>query len=1105
MKSLRLLISVMMLMVWQPTFLFAVEPAPPIEVSEWMKAFESRHPSLRRLTTPELVLALSSSDRLKEIVKTINKPVGSDREWRARIVPLYYLNCALNQLELSGYSKEVAKVDAAIFAKLDRLDGVYLDAMARMAKAGDRKGVLRMAETLLLSPACDRHNTMDLKKENTYTIRSPFKHVLPILKQAGVLSSFKRMAMKRVESAPEDLKSLKVLTLVELYESGDNPRLWDRLLEKMPAYELRNLRLFIPYMKFAYQLKIPAPYLCAKFENPVTSKKEVRPLNEFLEMPVGMRVKKDKKKIRIQPFDVRVKKKAPATSKKEAKSLIPSMAVEDRLLLAAMWLEVGEVEKSKKIHRDILSEYEKKKEVYLSDLLHNHASILITVLGHRSFENDPIIDRWVALVKKSHAQGNCQLRDILNLCRYSTLPRSSPTMARKWFDLVDPIFQKSVKTDYGDFDLRDVSEESFEQYFILLLNAGLLDRAEHWQVRLAQWTRHMVYPPIKVARYARWIKNAKQNRKPLLQPIDADTLIGSFRWQRASSDSYGYSDMSGLLESADVFVLGDGPKDRTITYYDEDENEGISKKLGNPVPILWQDDVFYVSAPKNQSSVMIRPVVNCGGEKYQFLPSQPIPPYPNLLNKKDGWSAYLDDSLFFFNLKLGDAKSEAEFNYMLEPLGGGEVQTRSTLIPLEDGMNYMFSGCLHGINRLGVSVEFVGKDGSVIRRLPITTFAYTPGERWFRVILRASSQDKGRITIPADATSLRVVLKGRHLGYSHLRFTRMGLASVKNITKKKEPLDRKSKLLLSFKGKIAAMAVSEGYPTRKDKLAVAVPKQGQVFVYEVPGRSGEMTFPDPLQTPVVHQIPKNMRVLWMAVAKNGTVSILEGLSTNRPTLFYILRPGKKTQTIELKHVITLPTLAEDGKYLFWLEKKGDQEQWLVMQPLGDDQAKRQRVKLVNPGKVIVMGTIIDGRFLEVQGGDWGCAYALPGLTTSGVAKKKNKHVSKNDFRWCGFFDNANLLVSCPMKPIPNTLLTRGGGAPRALLFFPGKVVSIDIKTGRSVGSAPLEHSSILHSLLVELEKTGSDQHDLLIVPRDKPNEIRWIPHALLKQYDLLKM
>jgi len=104
------------------------------------------------------------------------------------------------------------------------------------------------------------------------------------------------------------------------------------------------------------------------------------------------------------------------------------------------------------------------------------------------------------------------------------------------------------------------------------------------------------------------------------------------------------------------------------------------------------------------------------------------------------------------------------------------------------------------------------------------------------------------------------------------------------------------------------MAVSVGYPSSKDKLAVAVPDNGRVFVYEVPGQGGKRFSPDQLKTPVVHQIPKNVRVLWMAVAKNGTVSILEGLSTNRPTLFYILRPGKKTQTIELKHVITHPVL-----------------------------------------------------------------------------------------------------------------------------------------------------------------------------------------------------
>ena len=451
---------------------------------------------MNSLTTERMMLALANSDRLGEACVLINDPEGKNRHIMGTI------GDALTKLVASGHAKEAAKVDGGLRAASPRLswNREVFDAAVRLAEVGEVDALVRMAETLMLVPGCDRTQTFDIKQEQAMSARTiempPIDNLsiprsttlLPLLAQAGAMGRFRKLAEARVAAVPEDFKSVRVLTLATLLDTGDDPVLWKRISDAEGFFRGRDFVALKDSMQLCYQLKIPAPHLCASAE---------RIYDESDHYGTSFQ------------------------------------RHEFSLMLAALWKDIGRIDESRKWQADALDSLPKEPASACARFFEEYAGVLVVTLDDERMI--PELDRWIAVLsdvmEDTDGWGDKYYRHALLACEWALAREVPGPVAGRWFGLADKMAADHLK--------RIADQDSPEGYSLrwhsyLLLSAGMRGQAQELLDETIRVTGGFKFKDLGLEDQRARLAAAGGERESLVIPDAAGVPIQSVRWTEGS-------------------------------------------------------------------------------------------------------------------------------------------------------------------------------------------------------------------------------------------------------------------------------------------------------------------------------------------------------------------------------------------------------------------------------------------------------------------------------------------------------------------------------------------------------------------------------------------
>lgn len=494
----------------------AIEPFPPAAVDEWIGALKGGHASLNTLTTDQMMLALANSARLGEVCTIINEPSEGGEGSVNRKMEL--MGNALTKLAANGHPQEAAKVDAAVVGGSPRIrwsNAVY-DSALRLADAGENDALVRLAETLMLVPGSDRTKEFDIKREQSMSVRSiemaPIDNpslprtttLLPILVRVGAIARFRELAEMRVAAVPEDFKSVRVLTLATLLDTGDDPALWTRISDAEGFFRGRDFVALKDSMQLCYQFRIPAPHLCERAER--------------------MYDEADHYGTSFQRHEF-------------------------ALILAALCKDSGQIDEAKRLQADALSSLSDKGTSACARIFEKYAGVLAVSLDDERMlpELDGWIERFSEALEDDNGYGDKYYRHALIACEWALALELPEPVRDRWFRFADEMAGYQL--------VRIEAQERPEAYAIrwhlnLLLSAGMHRQAEEL---LASFMRAIEGKEVRGCEpegLRALVDAASQVREPLVLPDAAGEPIFSVRWTEGKE----YLSSSGKhVLIADVF------------------------------------------------------------------------------------------------------------------------------------------------------------------------------------------------------------------------------------------------------------------------------------------------------------------------------------------------------------------------------------------------------------------------------------------------------------------------------------------------------------------------------------------------------------------------
>ena len=481
----------------------AFEPFPPAAVDEWMTALEGEHDSFKSLTTPRMMLALAESDRLGEASAIIHKP--GEEDVRLIYPAMEIIGDALTKLATNGHPQEAAKVDAGLWGAGPRLgwNREVFDSAMRMAHAGEIDALVRMAETLMLIPGCDRTKEFEVEREQAMGARTielpPIDNpglprsttLLPLLARVGAIARFRELAETRVAAVPEDFKSVRVLTLATLLDTGDDPALWQRIADADGFFRGRDLAALKDSMQLCYQFKIPAPHLCAWAERLYEEA-------DHYQVSFGR--------------------------------------VEFSLILATLWKDIGRIDETQRLHAVALDSLSKSQRS-CSKMLERFSGVLVISLDDARLL--PELDRWIArfteILTKPNGRGDRDYRYVLKACEWALAMDLPAPVTERWFRFADIMAAEELKRVKRRKYPRSYA---LRWHFHLLLSTGRRERAREFLDSLAR-----AVDGKKIAHHDQEELRARlaasgTDREALVIPDVTGIPIRSVRWAKGNNDRF---------------------------------------------------------------------------------------------------------------------------------------------------------------------------------------------------------------------------------------------------------------------------------------------------------------------------------------------------------------------------------------------------------------------------------------------------------------------------------------------------------------------------------------------------------------------------------------
>lgn len=698
----------------------AIEPLPPAAVNEWIGAFRGNHDSLRAITTDEMMLALAISDRLDE-VRAIVSEAGADEEAATKHSrSLGLVSSALNQLVRNGHLKEAAKVDAVTLAASPRLRNTrgVCDSAARLAAAGEGDALLRMAETLMLVPGCDRNKEFEVMREQAYTARSievpPVDNatlmrstvLLPLLVRAGVIDRFRALAEQRVAAVPEDFKSVRVLTLATLLDTGDHPDLWKRIADATGFFRGRDFVALKDAVQLCYQLRIPAPHLCA--------------------MAGELYDEADKYGTSFQRHEF-------------------------SLMMAALWKDLGRLGEARRMHGAALDSLSKPGLSRDGRILEHYAGVLVDALADERLM--PELDRWIEHFSVAlDERGDTQMfyRHVLSACGWALAADLPEPVLERWLRLAD----KAAETRFTRMDgTPRFSGQSIRRHIFLLQNAGMIAQAAEMHQRLTRAMNLAKHTDLDPAAMKPWMDAPGRDREPLVLRTAEGHMRGSLRWQEGR-EYLGHSSRHPVF-LADVFRTPAEGGDLDPALVDQ---VGHPRLLLSELDLIWQDGWFQFRVPAKPAPPWLADQIAPRAEEKRDPEPRRLPGSPNLI--PDKWLLYGESGPSAAMVSWENRDGMIRLGRRGALSRGERLALWSAPFPLEDEADYLFSGRIRAFGRAGVTVQFLGRDQRVIKTQMISEHLdhASPGERWFRVILKRSKEQHIGHTVPLQAMGARIVL-----------------------------------------------------------------------------------------------------------------------------------------------------------------------------------------------------------------------------------------------------------------------------------------------------------------------------------------------------------
>lgn len=891
-------------------------------VDQFLAVLAGEHENLDQVCTVETMSKVADSNRLDELTKAFNLLTESNKFHAVEAA----LMKVTDQMWQSGKKSQVSKLDAALIARCDSFasfrTGYPIMAARRLAYTGNKKALLRLAETYYLYPHQNRKLKGDVTQYLSYTLRTIYiprirsgdrsarYEIIYLLKHQQILEPFEKAAAERWNKEKDDYKTLTVWIYIRILLGTDDVLLWGKyeqsLAKRLLKHEPSQGRTrYVGYSSFARLMLLHGIY----------SKSFMARASVYFEG--------------IKP--------APEVGMDQSNHFIDM-----GLLLANLEVDQGNHQAVSKIMLELLDSFAQLK--YRRSVMER---MPLVVRALRNDDQAKLLRKFLTHYEKFLGEGSTDkgydkvaaYHDVFTWLSITEFFRHPKSIKREIFSTADSALEVLLTPKTGDPSL---NARAFKNHARFLLVNGMWGKVEALIKRVDLLYRHVPNQDVRraVADIKMWLTSTSEVSPPLV-------------WRTSKANRLGVSScyMSINNKDGNWFIFDKPIPDGTWTIYTE--LNGWLKPHGMATVI----DDQHVSIPN------VRDAESLGNIKLALIEKQrgmllgrdvPRASSANLIRQ---WTEYTSDGWLACGVtSLEQTNGTMRIQRSGLPTGGYTFNFESNLFQISQIKKYHLSGGIQAFGRGAIEVIWCDNKGTELaRRVMIDTGGENPLRQQFSIQLN-NEEVRSQHEIPGGATHAKLCIKaGVAIGIeiNDLLFHECGSASSKR-TNENTADDGSLQKWIETKDSIQAMAVSEDGKS----IIVAQKNQTALVVYDL----------DTKKELKRYQLNKGESAIWVSCISQDTWGALIKGVDRKAGVFLLAHGGNPPRRVPtgLNKDYTRANLSRNGSHIAWTSREANKLSVSVASTVGDWTPRSYTFPKIN--SISAMKFTDDNRFLIVREG-----------------------------------------------------------------------------------------------------------------------------------------